>query len=91
MSDPKTIKACPYCGSSETEALVQYQSYIIRCAVCKQYNVATSWGVVGPRWVSYLMAFEEGNDEQNPVVEGIGSEVYKRHLHNSNRTSRIEI
>lgn len=78
MSDPNTRDACPYCGGTATEALVHYGSYTIRCAVCKQHTMTTSWGAVGPRWNSYLSAFEEGSDEQKPVVEGIGSEIYRK-------------
>ena len=35
--------ACPSCGLDETESIVHFDSYILRCAACGETIVATSF------------------------------------------------
>ncbi|MGQ2951762.1 MAG: hypothetical protein ACT6RN_15475 [Agrobacterium sp.] len=38
-----TMLACTSCGLEETESVVHFGSYILRCAACGQHLVATSF------------------------------------------------
>jgi hypothetical protein len=38
-----TMLACTSCGLDETEAVIHFGSYILRCAACGQHLVATSF------------------------------------------------
>jgi hypothetical protein len=66
---------CARCKMTNLEAVVQHGSYILRCAVCKEYVIGTSWISVGPLWRHRVQVYADDVAASVPLLEGIGSEI----------------
>lgn len=65
------------CGEAlEFDALVRGGSYVLRCRHCGG-EIHTSWMAIGPKWKHPVVVFEFGNESVDPLIEGIGSEIWK--------------
>lgn len=77
-SNDNDYNSCRMCGSVCFDALVQSDSYLLRCQSCLHIHAATSWIAIGCEWNRFVRVCLDGKTTGAPVLEGIGKDLAER-------------